>query len=263
MNKEKAADLLAEARLRKQPLGALPEDCRPPNPQVAYEVQKLLVERLISNYGGQQVGYKIACTNKSAQDFLNFYEPFYGRLLSPFVYKSPVRVAENDFTMRVTEPEFAFRIAKDLPPSGAPYDLDTVETAVDAVLPAIEIVEARYIDWTKVDVPSLIADNGCNGAWVCGQAFREWEKIDLPAHEVRLEVNGKEIRRGRGDAVMGHPFNALVWLANTLGRQGGGLRAGDLVSTGTCMEVYDAEAGDSIHADFGAIGAVEFLYEGP
>jgi 2-keto-4-pentenoate hydratase len=263
MNNMKAVDLLAEARFRKRPMAALPEECRPLEPKVAYEIQRLLVKRLISNYGGQPVGYKIACTSKSARDFLKFYEPFYGRLLSPFVQGSPARLAANDFSMRVIEPEFAFRIARDLPASAAPYHIDTVATAVDAVVPAIEIVETRYMDWTKVDVPSLIADNGCNGAWVRGPSYAEWEKIDFPAHQVSLVVNGKEIRRGRGDAIMGHPFHALTWLANTLCQQGSGLKAGDLVSTGTCTEVYEAEAGDDIRVDFGAIGVVELLFEGP
>jgi len=263
MNNMKGVDLLAQARFRKQPMLALPEECRPPEPKVAYHMQKLLIERLISIYGGQPVGYKIACTSKSARDFLNFYEPFYGRLLSPFVHVSPARLSANDFSMRVIEPEFAFRIAKDLPASAAPYRMDTIATAVDAVLPAIEIVETSYIDWTKVDVPSLIADNGCNGAWVQGPSYPDWEKIDFPAHQVTLVVNGKQIRRGQGDAIMGHPFNALTWLANTLCQQGSGLKAGDLVSTGTCTDVYEAEAGDDIRVDFGTIGAVELLFEGP
>jgi 2-keto-4-pentenoate hydratase len=224
-------------------------------------VQKLLVERLISNYGGQPVGYKIACTSQSARDFLKFNEPFYGRLLSPFVYESPARLDVKDYSMRVTEPEFAFQIGKDLPASGAPYDVETVAKAVVAVLPAIEVVQTRYIDWTKVDVPSLIADNGCNGAWVSGPSYFNWEAIDFPSHEVMLEVNGEELRRGRGDAVMGHPLNALTWLANILCRQGSELRADDLVSTGTCMEVYDAKPGDIVRADFGVIGDVELLYE--
>jgi len=262
MNIMKAVELLADARVRKQPMAALPQECRPPEPEAAYDTQKLLVKRLISNYGGQPVGYKIGCTSKAAQDFLNFHEPFYGRLLSPFVHKSPARPAADDFLMRVVEPEFAFRIAKDLPATDAPYDMDSMATAVDAVLPAIEIVETMYVDWTKVDVPSLIADNGCNGAWVQGPYYPDWEKIDFPSHEVRLVVNGKEIRKGRGDAIMGHPFSALTWLANILCRQGGGLKEGDLVSTGTCMEVYQAQPGDDIRVDFGAIGTVELLFEG-
>jgi 2-keto-4-pentenoate hydratase len=262
MNSARAADLLAVARFRNQPLLVLPEDCRPPDPHAAYEVQRVLVDRLLARYGGQALGYKIACTNRSAQEFLNFHQPFYGRLLSRFVYQSPARVPAGDFSMRVTEPEFAFRMAKDLLPSGAPYGMGSLTTAVDAVFPAIEIVQARYIDWTKVDVPSLIADNGCNGAWICGPAYPDWHAVDFPSQEVRLEVNGEEIRRGRGNAVMGHPLRALAWLANILCEQGGGLRAGDLVSTGTCMDVYEAKPGDRIHVDFGKIGTAELLYEG-
>jgi 2-keto-4-pentenoate hydratase len=253
----KAVDLLVEARVRGRTMKSLPADCRPPRPSDAYTVQRAIVDRTLSHFGGRPVGYKIACTSQSAQEFLKFYHPFYGRLLSPFVYKTPACIDPRNFSMLVIEPEFAFEMGDDLPASGGPYDREKVGKAVRAVMPAVEIVATRYDDWTQVDVPSLIADNGCNGAWVQGPAYQDWQSIEFPAHEAILWVNGKAIRTGRGDAIMGHPFNALTWLAKILSEQGSGLRAGDLVSTGTCAEVYDAEAGDSICADFGTIGKAE------
>jgi 2-keto-4-pentenoate hydratase len=259
---EKAADLLAEARMKQQQWTALPDDCRPPKPEEAYAVQNALVQRLVSNYGGRPVGYKIACTNKVAQEFLKLDGPFYGRLLSAFVQESPGRLNVNDFYMRIIEPEFAFQMAEDLPAAASPYDRDRVAAAVGAVLPAIEIVDSRYKEWTAVGGPSLIADNGCNGAWVQGEGYADWKSLDLSAQEVALVVNGRRIREGLGDAIMGHPINALTWLANKLCQQGTGLSVGDLVSTGTCVDVYHAEAGDEIQADFGPIGVVELTFTG-
>jgi len=258
---EKAAGLLAEARFTKRSLKNLPDECRPTTLPEGYAVQNRLVERLLSNYGGQPVGYKIACTNKSAQEFLNLNEPFYGRLLSSLVQKSPALMDANDFFMHIIEPEFGFRMMADLPGSGMPYDTETVASAVGAIIPAIEIVDSRYNEWTTVDAPSLIADNGCNGAWVQGESILDWKAYDLTSHEVALLVNGEKVREGRGDAIMGHPLNALTWLANTLCELGSGLKSGDLISTGTCTEIYHAEAGDKICADFGTLGTVELAFE--
>ncbi len=256
----KAADLLIESRLKMKRWERLPEDCRPQTPAEGYKVQDLLVERLISSYGGHPVGYKIACTNKSAQELVGLNEPFYGRLLSASVYQNPARVNADNFFMRVIEPEFGFEMKADLPPEGAPFEPEVVADAVGAVLPAIEIVDSRYTDWTTMDGPSLIADNGCHGAWVQGESLNDWKAYDLPALEVRLIANGEVVRAGRGDMIMGHPLNALTWLANRLGRLGRGLKAGDLVSTGTCAEIYHAEAGERIRGEFGPVGSIELNF---
>ena len=258
--KAKAADLLMQSRLKMKRWEKLPEECRPQTPTEGYEVQDLLAERLISNYGGHPVGYKIACTNKSAQELLGLDEPFYGRLLSASVYRNPARVDADNFFMRVIEPEFGFKMNSDLPPENMPFDPEAVAAAVGAVLPAIEIVDSRYTDWTTMDGPSLIADNGCHGAWVQGEPLNDWKAYDLPALAVRLIVNDEVVREGRGDMIMGHPINALTWLANRLGRLGRGLKAGDLISTGTCAEIYHAEAGERIRAEFGPVGSIELTF---
>jgi len=256
----KAAGFIAELRfaLRQQP--QIPEAFRPDTLAAGYAVQEGVVDRLLEKSGGHAVGYKVACTNKLAQKLLGTDTPFYGRLLSPFVYQSPARLNAEDFSMRVIEAEFSFQLAADLPREGAPYEKDTVAEAVAAVLPSIEIVDTRYTVWTEVPLPSLISDNGCNGGWVQGKAIERWRDMDLAAHEVRLRVNGVDKLRGTGAAVLGHPLNSLVWLANTLCDQGKALKAGDLVSTGVCTDIYHAEPGDHIVADFGALGAAEAVF---
>jgi len=256
----RAAEFIADLRfsLRQEP--RIPESFTPDNAHSGYAVQEGVVDRLLKRYGGHAVGYKVACTNKRAQELVGTDTPFYGRLLSPFVYRSPARVNARDFSMRLVEGEFSFQLARDLPRKGAPYDRESIADAVATILPSIELVDTRYTDWTKMRLPSLIADNGCNSGWVGGKATEAWRHMDLASHEVRLRVNGSEKRGGSGAEVLGHPLNALVWLANTLCDQGKRLKAGDLVSTGVCTDIYLAEPGDHIVADFGVLGTAEVSF---
>jgi len=253
-----AADLLLKVRTSRQRIKSLPDDCLPANLVEAYDVQDALTEGLLSLYGGQQVGYKIACTNAAAQQFLGLDGPFHGPLLSALVYQSPVQLKADDFFMCVIEPEFGFEMGQDLPPTGTAYNREQVTAAVRAVLPAIEIVESRYTGWTTAGAVNLIADQAVHGAWVVGEATTRWKDLDLAGHQMRLFVNGDLNQAGNGSVVLGHPLTALTWLANALNERGRGLEAGQYVTTGVCVdEVYFANAGDVIRADFGSLGFVE------
>jgi len=259
-NPQKAADFITKLRLDLKQEDAIPEDFRPADPNEGYRVQKEVVKRLLAEYGGKTVGYKVACTNKLAQKLLNLSSPFYGCLLSSLVHTSPARVRAKDFSMQLIEPEFAFEMAKDLPAKDTPYTTKEVSAAVGAVLPVIEIVDTRFTDWTTVGVPSLISDNGCNGAWVMGASYTNWQALDLETHAAALIVNGETKLTGNGAAVLGHPLNSLTWLANALCEQGIALKAGEFVSTGVCTDVYHASPDDDIVADFGKIGDVRVSF---
>jgi 2-keto-4-pentenoate hydratase len=255
-----AAELLAQARINHQRLADLPDTARPRTAADAYDVQDGLVERLLEHYGGSVIGYKIACTNVTAQRQLHVDGPFSGRLLSGFFHESPARVNTGQFFMRVVEAEFAFEMAHDLPPSAGPRSREEIAAAVKGVIPGIEIVDSRFDDWLTIGAPSLIADNACNAAWVKGHLLTDWREIDLGAQTVRVTVNGSLLREGKGSNVLGHPLNALEWLVNSLGARGLGLKAGQYVTTGVTTEVYMAQRGDRIMADFGAVGAVELTF---
>ncbi len=187
--------------------------------------------------------------------------PFYGHLLSSFCSDSPARLRAGDFFMRVIEAEFGFRMARDLPPVSAPRGREEVAAAVEGVIPGIEIVDSRFESWTTIGAPSLTADQACNASWVKGPLLENWQGIDLAAQPVRLTVNGSVLREGTGAAVLGHPLNALLWLANMLSSRGLGLKAGQYITTGVTTEVYMAERGDVIAADFGPVGAAELAFD--
>jgi 2-keto-4-pentenoate hydratase len=253
--------LLFEARTGHVRLAGLPEAVRPRTSEEAYRCQDILVDQLLERYGGVGIGYKIACTNVTAQRQLNVAGPFHGRMTSAFCFESPARMEASRFFMRVVEAEFAFRMARDLPPVSGDRSNAEVAEAVEGVLPGIEIVDSRFEDWTTIGALSLIADNACHAAWVKGALTKEWRGIDLAAQPVRLMVNGNLHREGSGRAVLGHPLNALTWLANQLSLQGRGLKAGEYVTTGVTMEVYMGQRGDRITADFGPLGGVDLEFD--
>jgi 2-keto-4-pentenoate hydratase len=252
-----SSELLAQARITHKRLRELPAPVRPKTPAEAYVVQDGLIDQLLAHYGGSVIGYKVACTNVTAQRQLNVDAPFCGRLLSAFFFDSPARVDASKFFMRVVEAEFAFEMARDLPPAPTPRSRDEIAAAVKGVIPGIEIVDSRFDEWTTIGAPSLIADNACNAAWIKGALVSDWQDLDLAAQTVRVTVNGKVLREGRGSNVLGHPLNALEWLVNSLSARGLGLKAGQYVTTGVTTEVYMAERGDRITADFGPVGSVE------
>ncbi len=251
-----ASTLLATARTKMQRLAELPPDVRPQSLDAAYQVQSDLIPQLLSHFGGQTIGYKIACTNEIAQRQLHVDHPFFGCLLSATTLDSPASIQSTEYFMRVMEAEFAFRMATDLPPTGTPYTREQVSEAVAGVMPGIEVVDSRFDSWTTIGTPSLIADNACHAAWIHGPLVTTWRNIDLAAQKVRLIINGQLKDEGSGAAVLGPPLNALTWLANALNAKGLGLKAGDNITTGVTTDIYLAGPGDQVTADFGPIGSV-------
>jgi len=254
---DSGARLLGEARFQHRRLSELRAGSRPRNADEAYACQDALVSLLTEHYGGETIGYKIACTNKIAQELLHMDGPFHGKLLSSFCFETPARIEADGFFMRVMEAEFAFRMARDLTPGARVPSREEVADAIEGVLPGIEIVDSRFEEWTTVGAESLIADNACHAAWVRGALVTDWRKLDLAGQEVRLAVNGEVIQKGNGAAVLGHPLNAMHWLVGSLHSRGIALRAGQYVTTGVTTDIYLGQPGDRVRAEFGPVGAVE------
>ena len=253
----RAASLLATAYRRREQLEALPPDLAPGTLAEAYAIQ----DRLVEAWGGESVGWKLSCTSDVARRTLKADEPCRGRVMAGRVDRSPVTLDGGKYFMRLVEPEFGFRLGRDLPSSGAPFDAEAVTDAVDAMIPLIEIVDTAYRDWTAVGVPSLVADNMLSGGLVLGEPAADWRREDLASREVTLAINGKPVTRGSGGNVLGHPVNALLWLANHLSGMGMGLRAGEVVATGLATGLAYADAGDTAVADFGEFGRVTVAFD--
>ena len=252
---EAAARLLLNARGDHRRLPELPGDCRPADDASGYAIQDMVVDSLAV----ERAGFKIGCTSDEACRIMNADGPFAGTLFAATTVPSPAELSAGAFHMRGLEGEFAFELAEDLPPRGAPYAADDIPSAIACLYPAIEIVDSRFQDWLSVGIPSVIADNAVHGALVLGAPVTGWQSTDLSHVGARMRVNGEEVRSGTGADVMGHPLNALAWIANHRAAAGG-LRAGEIVTTGTLTGIVFVEAGDRAVADFGELGAAELKF---
>ena len=158
--------------------------------------------------------------------------------------------------MRVAEPEFAFRMRVDLPARSTPYTTQQVLDAVDTLHPAIEIPDSRFSDFVGADEAQLIADNACAHLFVLGPATTsDWRSLDLVEQRPVVTMRGRQFI-GHGKNVLGDPRIALTWLANELRQLGVTLKAGRVVTTGTCHAPLPIQAGDFFAADFGVLGKV-------
>jgi 2-keto-4-pentenoate hydratase len=248
-----AARLLLNARGDFRRLRGFPESCRPEDMDDAYLIQQAFAEE----WELPVSGYKIGCTAKDQQKMLGVKEPFYGRIFAPFLRQSPTELSAGAFQMLGLESEFAFRLKAAIKPRKAPYTRADVEKKVGAFHPAIELVDSRLDDWIGRGPASIVADNGANGALVIGEPVREWRKHDLAKLRVKLTLDGAVVGRGTGRRALGHPLEALTWLANALTASGITLERDQIVTTGTVTGIHFAEAGSTAVADFGPLGQVQ------
>ena len=207
-----------------------------------YAVQATLERRS----GAPLFGWKIAATSVAGQKHINVDGPLAGRLLAERAFESGATVPFGANHMRVAEAEFAFRMRRDLTPQWGPFSVAEVVDAAGSLHPAIEIPDSRFDDFTIVGAAQLIADDACAHYFVLGAAAPEsWRDVDLSAHAVRGEVVGRLARDGVGANVLGDPRMALAWLANELSSLGITLRAGQVVTTGTCLVPLEIAPGRS------------------
>src|SRR5215468_7118720 len=237
-------------------LDAVPDHCRPQSLEEGYAIQ----EALAMHHGGETIGWKIAATSTEGQRHIGVTEPLGGRLFARFCHRDGAKLAAGPLHMRVAEAEFAFRMANDLPPRSEPYSREDVMAAVATLHLAIEVPDSRYRDFASVGAPQLVADDSCAGFFVLGDEAKGWRAVDLSAHPVVGYRNGTIAERGSGANVLGDPRIALLWLANDRAIRGGGLKAGEIVTTGTCVKPMKIAPGDEVVADFGSLGRVRVTF---
>ena len=252
-NDEAAGILLANWNATTR-IDALPEAARPGDRAAGYGVAAALA-RLS---GDTVAGWKIAATSEAGQKHINVEGPLAGRILSRRLLAPGATIPFENNLMKVAEAEFAFVLGRAMPERGTPYSQDEVMDAVSALRLSIEVPDSRYVDFTKVGAPSLIADTAC-AAWLAlgPEVAADWRGLDLSSHQVTAYRNDEQAAVGSGKAVLGDPRIALTWLVNEAARYGGGVEAGQFVTTGTCVVPVKIESGDEIRADYGVLGTID------
>ena len=254
-----AAEAIAAARRSRSPLAALPADCIPAIEAEGYRVQRALHDLLRPQLGAL-VGYKIGCTSKVMQDYLQIPHPCGGGVFEKVVHASGARLSASAYVRVGVECEIAVKLSRDLAPAARPFTADSVGEAVEAYYPAIEIVDDRYVKWETLGAPTLVADDFFAAGCVLGRPVARSAAPDLLKVAGRALINGIEAGRGTGADVLGHPHHALAWLANHLAAEGRGLHAGQIVLTGSLMKTVWLNAGDHVRMELDGLGVVEATF---
>jgi 2-keto-4-pentenoate hydratase len=263
---ERAGAWLFEAHRARATFAPLPDELAPREAGEAYAIQSEFAGMRAATLG-QVTGYKIALTTPAMRAMVGLDDSIAGCMFDKTILRhrpdAVARVRAADYVRLIVEFELAFEMAEDLPAIGAPYERKRVAAAVGAVMPALELADDRNADYKALPANPLmlIADNAWNEGAVLGVPVRAWQGVDLAALEGVASINAAKVGSGHGRDVMGHPLDALAWLANNLASRGLGLWRGDVVITGSLVTSKFPKAGDLVRFEAGPLGAVALAVE--
>ena len=214
------------------------------------EAYRILLTRLRLR-GVQRAGWKVGLTARAIQEQFGVHEPVFGCLLADGLKPSGHVFSRDELIEPGFENELCIVLGRDVPPGAA---RDEVAAAVARIHPAFEIIETRG-DLTR-QLALALADNAQQKAFVLGPPVGPEALPELSKVEARVLINGAEAATGRGDAVLGHPYNAVTWLAGKLAEFGERLRAGDTIMSGSLTRQFPLNRGDRVECAFAGIGSV-------
>jgi len=247
-----AADSLARARIERRAVGPLPPHLAPADLAAAYRIQDRVHARLAASRFGRRIGWKIACTTAVMQQYLGVPSPCAAGLFEGGRFASGAVLPAADYRRLGIECEIALRFGRDVA-GDAP---DEIAAAISHAIAAIELVDDRYEDWRTTDPATLVADDFFSVGCVLGDEVPIEAAGDLAALTGTTRINGAEAGRGVGADVLGHPMNALAFLAGNLAARGLRLKAGDIVLTGSLVETRWLQPGDRAEIEISGLGTV-------
>ena len=223
----------------------------------AYHISLRMLERRVAA-GASVIGKKIGVTSKAVQNMLNVHQPDFGYLTNDMVFSSGEVMPISDRLIAPrAEGEIAFILKKDL--AGPGVTNADVLAATECVMPCFEIVDSRIRDW-KIAIQDTVADNASCGLFVLGDQAVSPRSVDLVTCGMVVEKNGQVLSTGAGAAALGSPVNCVTWLANTLGRFGITLKAGEVILSGSLVPLEPVKAGDYMRVDIGGIGSASVRF---
>lgn len=242
-----AAKILHEQHRRRADLAPIGADA-PRDLSEAYETQDAF--HAVAIEGGDTIaGWKIALTTTVMQEFVGIDHPLAGAIFASTIAESGVVLSYTDFVHLGVESEIAMRIGEDLPTDAGAYDRASVSSYVAACMAATEVVDDRNCEYNPLDPFLLAADNAFNAGCVLGTERVDWQEMDLARARGTMKINGNAVGRGVGGDVLGHPLEALAWLANHLIKRGRTLRQGDIVLTGSVVATKWPGVGDEMRTE--------------
>ena len=253
---EKYGDELYEALVNRKAVAPLTDREADITIEDAYQIQQRMIQRRL-DAGETIIGKKIGVTSKVVMDMLKVSQPDFGMMTSGMVFNEGESIDTSTMIAPRAEAEVAFVLKSDL--MGPGVTAADVLRATDFVVPCFEIVDSRIQDW-KIKIQDTVADNASCGVLVLGGRRKSPADIDLALAGMVLEKNGEIISTSTGAAVQGSPVNAVAWLANTLGNLGIGLKAGEVILSGSQSPLVPVKAGDSLVCTVGGLGGTSVRF---
>ncbi|MFW0786949.1 2-keto-4-pentenoate hydratase [Gordonia sp. CPCC 206044] len=223
----------------------------------AYEIQLINIRKRL-DAGATVAGHKVGLASEAMQKMMGVDEPDYGHLLDEMQYFEKTPIDAKKLCFPRVEVEVGFILGRDLPGEGCTNE-DVID-AVEWVVPSIELIDSRIRDW-KISLPDTIADNASSCGWILGEQRVAISDIDTGDIDAVLHRNGEIVAKGNSSAVLGHPLNAVSWLARKVDSFGVRLRKGDVILPGTATRAIDISSGDHFVAEFAGLGSVTLDFD--
>lgn len=221
----------------------------------AYAIQRALIDRRVQR-GYPVIGLKMGFTSHAKMKQMGVNDLIRGLLTSDMEVANGGAARHDRFIHPRVEPEIAFRLKSPL--AGA-VTMETAAVAIDAVAPAIEIIDSRYRDF-RFSLTDVIADNSSSSAFVVGNWHPPGD--DLGNLIMRMAINGAVRQTGSTAEILGHPLRSLVEAARLAADGGFQLEAGWIILCGAATSAEAAGSGDAVHLDAGRLGAVDIRFVG-
>ena len=223
----------------------------PITPEQGYEIQAASIRRRLKR-GEKRIGVKMGFTSRAKMVQMGIDDMIWGRLTDGMIVEDGESISMADYVHPRAEPEIAFLLKK---PLAAPVTAAEAMAAVEAVAPAIEIIDSRYRDF-KFSLADVVADNCSSSGIVVGA----WQSVDsdLTNLGMILEINGRPRQIGSSAAILGNPARSLVAAARLSTAAGEPLEAGWIVMAGGATAAEALSVGDYVRNTVQRLGAVGF-----
>jgi 2-keto-4-pentenoate hydratase len=237
-----AAAALERAHRMHAPFDAL-ADAAPADVAEAYAIQDEVARRLWTRHEDRICAWKTGGPNARAT-------PIAAPIPASRLFGSGASLDSDEFHFIAIEAELAYTLERDLPPRAVPYTETDLVEAIRSVHAAIEICDSRLANYRTADALWKLADNQSNGALVVGPPHRDWRRIEPGELTASVEIDAAPLAQATGTHPYGDPLRLLPWLANHCATRRGGLRAGDVITTGAWTGMHFVAAGAQVVVRF-------------
>jgi 2-oxo-3-hexenedioate decarboxylase len=221
----------------------------------AYHIQQASIARRVAR-GERIVGIKMGFTSEAKMNQMGVHDQIYGYLTDAMQIKNGASISLGHYIHPRCEPELAFLLKHPLQPDATEQQ---VLDAIEAIAPAIEIIDSRY-EAFQFSLTDVIADNASSSGFV----IDGWSRFpgDFSDLQVTLTLNGQIRQWGSTSAILGNPLRSLMAAARLTAQAGITLQAGWIVLAGAATSAEELKAGMKVDAYIDSLGSVKFSVSG-